>query len=138
MDTMTQEQQAVNRTAIAAVTARMGYYRNAGMCAGWGREVVTAALGPGRAWDAGPDAIGVAQVLADGGFERTADGDMPQVGDVIIWTEGHGPHGHLAIRVLANRVAENSSAHISDSGDARGFRPLALLDTNWRWFRLWE
>ncbi|MBV9469834.1 MAG: hypothetical protein JOZ57_11380, partial [Abitibacteriaceae bacterium] len=50
-------------------------------------------------------------------------GSVP--GDLLFKLYGSGGDGHVGIRVLSNRVAENSSVHWQDNHhDARGFRTL--------------
>lgn len=43
-------------------------------------------------------------------------------GDVLFWLDGL--HGHVAVRISGNRIAENSSVHSTDGSDARGTRNL--------------
>ncbi len=46
-----------------------------------------------------------------------------QPGDLLYKMTGSGGNGHVAIRILGNKVAENSSVHW-DGRDARGVRTL--------------
>ena len=56
------------------------------------------------------------------------DPEQSLPGDILYWTNGHGPNGHVGFRIQGNWVAENSSAHW-DGVDARGVRPLDDLNT---------
>lgn len=45
-------------------------------------------------------------------------------GDILYKTVGSGGFGHVGIYLLGGMVAENSSLHDDDDGDARGLRTL--------------
>jgi len=47
-----------------------------------------------------------------------------QPGDILFQTDGHGPHGHVAIFIGSGLVAENSSTSIGRVAGAKGFRSL--------------
>lgn len=53
-------------------------------------------------------------------------GQGSQVGDLLYkGRKTSGRYGHVAIRILGNKVAENSSSHVSETDrDARGMRSL--------------
>ena len=50
-----------------------------------------------------------------------------RLGDILYCTEGHGGYGHVGIRVVGNRVAENSVVHSGPHGGI-GFRALKDFD----------
>lgn len=58
-------------------------------------------------------------------------GSHPSIpGDILYYTSAdHGEYGHVAVRVLGNQVAENSTYHFERTGDGRGKRPLLALGT---------
>lgn len=138
MSQITAEQRRIDLEAKHAITASQGYPKEPGQCAGFVRTVMRNVLGVDRAWKPGPDAKQVAALLAQRGYEiKKSDGST--IGDIFVWDgPGHGFHGHTAIRVSGNQIAENSSLHSHNGSDARGFRPLAYLDGNYRVFRLWK
>lgn len=71
-----------------------------------------------------PDAIAACHALQALGFEVPKEnGSVP--GDLLFKLTGSGGFGHVGIRVAGNMVAENSSVHDDDDGDARGLRTLA-------------
>ncbi len=43
-------------------------------------------------------------------------------GDLYFWLDGE--HGHVALRIQGNKLAENSSVHSTNGSDARGLRRL--------------
>lgn len=55
--------------------------------------------------------------------DQLGGGSVP--GDILYkGTKTSGRFGHVGIRILGNKVAENSSSHVSGRGDARGTRSL--------------
>lgn len=135
---LTQEQLELSAEATeAAAKQKSGYPSDPGECAQFQRKVTTNVLGLMRSWHPGPDAKAVGQLLRSRGL--LVKSGHPEVGDLLVWTgEGHGSHGHIAMRVLGNRIAENATIHHNQTGDARGFRPLAGLDPNFSVYRLWK
>lgn len=108
-----------------------------GECAAFCRIGCTEVLGVNRAWSPGPDAIGVYHLMLTRGLVYPR-GTRAEVGDLMVWIDGHGPHGHIGMRVIGNRVAQNSTLLAERNGDPRGFLPLADMDPNYRVIRLWR
>jgi hypothetical protein len=115
-----------------------GFETESGFCLRFVRQVVQAALGA-DAWKI-PRGFDAAQALA---FCAQNDWVLPVgasnvPGDLAFWVgRSHGKHGHVAIRVLGNEIAENSSYHVHGTDrDARGTRKLANIATSVRWVRL--
>lgn len=52
-----------------------------------------------------------------------------QVGDILYFEHGHGPNGHVVIRIPGNLVAENSIAHNTPHHRGKGTRKLWQLGT---------
>jgi hypothetical protein len=50
-----------------------------------------------------------------------------QIGDILYYEHGHGPFGHVAIRVPGNQVAENSVVHRSRKNGGKGTRTLEAV-----------
>jgi hypothetical protein len=48
-----------------------------------------------------------------------------QPGDLLFWLDGN--HGHAAVRISGNRIAENSSVHSTNGSDARGTRSIQSM-----------
>lgn len=48
------------------------------------------------------------------------------VGDIMYWTQGHGPHGHVGIRVPGNKVFSNTTLSPS-ARNAKCLLPLAAF-----------
>jgi hypothetical protein len=131
------EQVALSTHLTAMADKRIDAPGTPGECAAFVRIGTTQVLGVERSWRPGPDAIGVYNLMRSRGHVLPP-GTRAEVGDLLVWIEGHGIHGHIAMRVIGNRVAENSSAHVDADGDARGFRKLSDLDTNYHVIRLWK
>lgn len=100
-----------------------------GFCQRWVRQCCQAVYGAkyDRYWQASAKDTAVmflkhppegAVVLETGDVKRT------RLGDLLYARTGHGGYGHVAVRVLGNRIAENSVVHHGDHG-AIGLRPLA-------------
>jgi len=109
--------------AIRAVTAD-GYETQPGFCEKFVREIVQ------RCYGARFDDCFAASAALTGARFKEAGWSVPRSngsrpGDLLYKTHGSGDYGHVGIRVIGNRVAENSSCHFnSDTEDARGFRSL--------------
>lgn len=132
------EQVQLSAEATRGAKGAQGYSSQPGLCAQFCRLVHTRVLGAARSWQPGPDAIGVARILRERGHELPP-GSFPEVGDMVVLSgPGHGPHGHIMIRVIGNRFANNSTWNYNQTGDARGFRPLSAFPVGGRVFRLWE
>jgi hypothetical protein len=57
-----------------------------------------------------------------------ANGSVP--GDILYYREKlFRKHGHVAIRIAGNQVAENSTAHLSIKRGGKGVRALSRLGT---------
>jgi hypothetical protein len=115
----------LNDEAIAAIAAD-GFETRPHYCSRWVRQVVEAVC-PGDF-----DALFGATAVETGNNFRAAGYTVPLasgtvLGDILVKMHGSGGAGHIGIRVLGNRMAENSSVHWSsedDQPDARGFRSL--------------
>lgn len=112
--------------ATRAVTVK-GYETQPHLCERFVRQVCQKVYGSefDAQWKASAAATGQA-FQEDGQFvvPLTA-GSVP--GDLLFKLQGSGGDGHVGIRVLGNRVAENSSVHWNSQAphpDARGFRSL--------------
>jgi hypothetical protein len=110
--------------AVAALT-EPGFEKTAGYCQKFTRQVVQSALG--HQYDKFFKASAVETMNA---FKKSpyavpvANGS--QIGDILYkGTKTSGKYGHVGIRVAGNKVAENSSSHVSEGDrDARGTRSL--------------
>ena len=115
--------------AVEALTGP-GFESRSGFCLRWTRQVVQSVYGSkyDAYWTASatetmakvkgsPYAVKVDNTLPAGGS---------QVGDILLkGTKTSGKYGHVGIRVIGNKVAENSSAHTSGTDrEARGLRSL--------------
>lgn len=113
-----------------ALTAQ-GFESKSGYCQKWVRQVVQSVYGGDfdKFWTASaaetmalfkksPYAVKVDPTLPGGGSV---------VGDILYkGTKTSGKYGHVGIRVAGNKVAENSSSHVSGNDrEARGTRSLA-------------
>lgn len=113
--------------------------KEAGQCKRWVRQVcegagVPVAYRPPTVIDAKDCAAWYREEREDVCVDN---GSVP--GDILFWEHGHGPHGHVAIRIPGNRVAENSTAHAPDGKpDGRGTRPLDELGPPSLIVRLWR
>jgi cell wall-associated NlpC family hydrolase len=104
-----------------------------GYCQRWARQCVQSLYGDtyDRFWR--KSALLTAQAWLDAKEKRAlpkgvqvfraCDVSDTRLGDLLYCTSGHGGFGHVGIRVLGNRVAENSVVHHGEHG-AIGFRPL--------------
>jgi hypothetical protein len=123
MNAKTTREQVIER-ARAMLTAREGV-KAPGMCWAWVRRGVVEPLGllsPG----AGLDAKQAARWYQQNGFAIEHDGFSNSLpGDLIFWTDGK--HGHAAVRIPGNKIAENSSVHSTGGSDARGTRKIEDL-----------
>lgn len=116
--------QKLNDAAVHAVTAP-GYETKPHFCLRWVREVCQHVYGSeyDEFWAASAKETG--QNFLDDGTYVIPHTEGAQAGDILFKLHGSGGAGHVGIRVLGNRVAENSSVHFNDNGtDARGFRSL--------------
>ncbi len=71
----------------------------------------------------GLDAKQAARWFKRKGFAVDPERTLP--GDLFFWLDG--AHGHVAMRVKGNKIAENSSVHSHAGSDARGVRRLGDL-----------
>lgn len=95
-------------------------------CQEWVRQVCQAATG-----DLFDDFWGESALITAQNFESDDTLTVPlvqgsQPGDLLYKMHGSGGDGHVGIRILGNRVAENSSVHWTGR-DARGIRPLVAF-----------
>jgi len=131
------EQVQLSNEATRMAKGAQGYSDRPGLCAQAMRLVCSRVLGVDRAWRSGPDALEVARILSERGQELP-QGSFPEVGDLVVLSgPAHGPHGHIMMRVIGNRFANNSTWNYNRTGDARGFRPLQTFTPGARVFRLW-
>lgn len=111
--------------AKVALAAR-GFESRPGYCWKWIRQVLTQYYGGHKNMPpVGVDAKEAMEWYQKKGWALPS-GSVPQVGDLIFWVgDSHGVHGHVAMRILGNLMAENSSLHASGKDrEARGVRPL--------------
>lgn len=114
--------EALEEAAVKAVTAD-GFETLPHYCQRWTRQVVETVYGK-RFEDVihKANAISAGLALRSAGYSiPLQNGSVP--GDLLFKLHGSGGDGHVGIRVLGNKVAENSSVHW-DGHDARGFRSL--------------
>ena len=116
----------LSEAAVRAVTAK-GFERRPHWCQKWVRQVVQRVYGDDFDPFMKPTALESARAfLQDGRYVVPLHrGSVP--GDLLYKMHGSGGDGHVAIRVIGNRVAENSSLHWNAEAarpDARGFRSL--------------
>jgi hypothetical protein len=120
--------------ACKAVESEKGFEWRSGYCLRFVRQVVQAALGA-DAWSItqGLNARNAAAAFDAKGWMLPIIGNSIP-GDLFFWTaDRHGIHGHCGIRVVGNRLAENSFFHAtSPMDDARGYRLLSELPKNYR------
>jgi hypothetical protein len=120
--------------ACKAVETEKGFEKHSGYCLRFVRQVLQAALGA-DCWPVkrGLDAKGALAAFEVVGYALPL-GANSIPGDLFFWTsDRHGKHGHVAIRVLGNQVAENSILHaLTPKSDARGYRLLSELPKNYR------
>jgi len=136
--TLSTEQVALSAEATRMAKGAQGYSSQPGLCAQAMRLVTTRVLGLHRSWPSGPDAKQVAALLHSRGFEMPP-GTYPEVGDLVVFdTPEHGEHGHIAMRVIGNKLANNSTWNFNKTGDARGFRSMSIIKPDTRVFRLWK
>lgn len=132
---MMKKQTEMVEAAARALKAKDGT-KEPGMCWRFCRLGIVEALGlstPG----AGKDAKGAAAWYQARGFAVDCDGwknSLP--GDLVFWL--HGKHGHVALRVLGNQIAENSTVHSTKGSDARGTRALKECQPPDVVIRLWK
>jgi len=132
------EQVALSAEATKMAKGGTGYSNQPGLCAQAMRLVTTRVLGKERSWRSGPDALQVADILKERGAELPP-GTFPEVGDLVVLSgPEHGPHGHIMMRVVGNRFANNSTWNYNRTGDARGFRDISVWNPKCRVFRLWR
>lgn len=113
-------------TATEALTAK-GYEKRPGWCQKWIRQVVQKTHG--NKYDKYFDDSAYLTML---NFKKSPYAvpavEPTQVGDILYkGRKTSGKHGHVGIRILGNKVAENSSSHVDPSAgdnDARGTRSL--------------
>jgi hypothetical protein len=117
----------LDEAATAAI--KTGDYEKApSMCQRFVRQVVRTVYGPRFDQFRGPSAKASADLWR--GSQYAIDpkrGSLP--GDVLYWEEGHGPSGHVAIRVTGNRIVENSVVHHNGERGSIGTRELWQLGT---------
>jgi hypothetical protein len=137
---MSREKEINDKIALEAVVALSadGFESKNGYCLRWVRQVVESALGADswpirRGADAGE---ALTQFASLGAVLDVGASTIP--GDICFWVgPQHGKHGHVAIRVYGNKVAENSSYHVfGEDVDARGTRKLQNLGSSIFWVRL--
>ena len=103
--------------------------RKPGYCQRWARQCVQAALGSRYdAWWRGEADETAAAFLTNpppgAQVIRSRSVSKTRLGDLLYCTTGHGGQGHVGIRVLGNRVAENSVRKSGRTHGAIGFCPL--------------
>lgn len=117
------------KQAVDALTDP-GFESEAGYCQRWVRQVVQAAHGNKYDKYFKASAVETMKAFAKSPYAVKVNPDVvgggTVVGDILYkGTKTSGRHGHVGIRVVGNKVAENSSAHTSDTDrEARGTRSL--------------
>jgi hypothetical protein len=125
--------------ASQGLIATSGFETRAGQCKRWIRQVTTIAQVPAEMRP--PFEIDARQCAE---WYRThhpelcvSNGDVP--GDLLFYENGHGPHGHVGIRLYGNVLGENSTAHApEDEPDGRGTRRLWQVGKPSLVVRLWQ
>jgi hypothetical protein len=112
--------------AVKAVTAKTGFEKKPTFCQRFARQVVQRVYGSKYDKYFKGTALETMEAFRDSPYAVDPKrGSVP--GDLLYKGRAKsGPAGHVGIRVEGNRVAENSSFHITHEGDkeARGFRTL--------------
>jgi len=112
--------------ALQALT-ESGYEDKPGMCQKFQRQVVAAVYGNRFERYRTGTAHGSALRWRKSQYALPG-GTWGQVGDIYYWYEDSGqPNGHTAIRILGNRVAENSVVHGDANSGGRGTRKLGQI-----------
>lgn len=132
-------QAALLKVARAALTAPNGFYKEAGNCKGFLRQICTVAGVPASIrppWSI--DSNQTAQWYRDNHPELCMkNGSLP--GDMLFYEKGHGPHGHCVMREEGNIGIENSTRHAPEGEpDGRGVVPLKKLKTPTLIVRVWK
>lgn len=130
MSTVKQQNDVIAHWALKGLSMPVGFETQSGFCLRWTRQVIQAALGE-KNWPV-PRGFDARQSLRH--FQRLG-WVLPEKadtipGDLYFWIgPNHGKHGHVAIRIYGNRIAENSSFHVfGDDVDARGTRLLRFIE----------
>lgn len=121
-------------TALARALAGTGEQEK-GYCQRWVRQCLQAIYGSTYDRWMRPSAKETAKAfLADPPrgcvVIQSVSPSRTRLGDLLFATTGHGGLGHVSIRVLGNRVAENSVRTTRRTHGAIGFHPLGELDFN--------
>ncbi len=104
------------------------FVREPGMCQKFVRQCVQALYGAEYDEFRAGSAKAAAELWENSRFAVDPKrGSLP--GDILYWTsQRHGRHGHTAIRIFGNSVAENSIIHHHPKIGGKGIRPLVDLD----------
>lgn len=130
-------QRKIYDAAQVGLTAKEGYHKEKGNCAGWCRQVYDKVPGVIH-WLAGKSAKQVEALLIAKGAQRIAWKDA-NVGDMVFWNQpNHGPDGHCGIYFGAGMVAMNTSADDYSDKDARCIRAAKLHGPVSAVYRLWR
>lgn len=122
-----------------AVRARTGFEKKAGQCKRFVRQLLLHLEVPEDArLPAGLDAKETAEWIRRNRPQHVVrNGSVP--GDILFYENGHGPHGHVVVRLPGNIGGENSTAHAPEGQeDGRGYRPLARIGNPTLIYRVWR
>ncbi len=112
--------------AERALTAS-GTERRRSMCQKWARECYERVYGDIFHGDNPATAHAAMQYWRDTPFVKGGN-QWGAVGDLLYWRGTPSqPEGHVAIRILGNKIAENSVVHYLWDGDGRGTRDIKRL-----------
>lgn len=124
---------ALGAKALAWATEGHGETED-GYCQRWVRQVIQDVYGDAynafMLESAKKSAIAWKKARADSTLPQgvsvlvTSDYKQTMIGDILYKTIGSGDFGHVGIRVLGNKVAENSSTNYGRTHGALGFRKL--------------
>lgn len=110
--------------AKGALTAK-GFESKSGYCQKWTRQTVQSLFGKkyDKYWK--PSAVETMEEFRGSPYAVPVENGSV-IGDILYkGTKTSGRYGHVGIRIAGNKVAENSSAHTSDTDrEARGTRSL--------------
>lgn len=112
-------------TVAAAALTEPGFESKAGYCQRFTRQCVQKAYG--HKYDKYFKSSAYETMLAFRGTPYEVPmSEGTQVGDILYkGRKTSGKYGHVGIRILGNKVAENSSSHVSNTDrEARGTRSL--------------
>lgn len=109
--------------AVRALKANEGPH-DAGQCQKWVRKRYERVWGKKFSFAHRPSAVEASQAFAGTLYDVPLERGSRE-GDILYKEHGSGGKGHAVIRLRGNMVAENSSVHDDDDGNAIGLRTMA-------------